>query len=301
MKRLLLPALLVLAGCATPSQEETRLTVDSLRAHREQQLERHANARLVVTVRDSRVQRFRELVRGEHDPAALSDLRRQFLDDGRQLGAHAGLRLVDDYPIQTLGLYVYVYESDDPADLDDAVRVLERQPQVHSVQRVNLFHTRAAAPGPESRPSSSGAGAEDPLAPLQAIPAIMLDRMHEFATGRNVTIAIIDTGIDAAHEDFAGADLTVMNMVEDTTTVPVETHATAVTGLILAQPFNGAGIRGIAPDAQLIVLRACWQEYATGAAYCNTFTLAKALAAALEAGVDVVNLSLTGQIGRAHV
>src|SRR5690606_12697620 len=146
----------------------------------------------------------------------------------------------------------------------------------------NLFRTRAA----QAEVST------DPLAPLQAIPQEELEQLHALATGRGVHIVVVDTGIDLAHEDLDGASLAALDLVDDAPAVPPETHATAVAGLMLAHPGNGLGIRGLAPGATVTVLRACWQPSADDAAYCNTFTLAKALAAALEADVDVLNLSL---------
>lgn len=63
-------------------------------------------------------------------------------------------------------------------------------------------------------------------------------------------------------------------------------------GIIVARPGNGAGIVGIAPDAELLALRACVQ--AGAAAECDSFGLAKALQFAVDARAQVVNLSLTG-------
>jgi len=68
-----------------------------------------------------------------------------------------------------------------------------------------------------------------------------------------------------------------------------------VAGIIAAIPNNGIGIVGVAPDVQLLLYKACWRAAATGSqALCNTFTLAQALAAAIEAHADIINLSLAG-------
>jgi subtilisin family serine protease len=66
-------------------------------------------------------------------------------------------------------------------------------------------------------------------------------------------------------------------------------------GVIAAVANNHIGIVGIAPQAQIEVFEACWQlEPDSDAAACNTFTLARALAAALASGAPLVNLSLAG-------
>ena len=66
-------------------------------------------------------------------------------------------------------------------------------------------------------------------------------------------------------------------------------------GLIAAVANNHIGIVGIAPRAEIEVFEACWQlAPASDAASCNTFTLARALAAALSSGAPLVNLSFAG-------
>ena len=66
-------------------------------------------------------------------------------------------------------------------------------------------------------------------------------------------------------------------------------------GLIAAVANNEVGIVGIAPLARIEVFEACWQlDPNSDAAACNTFTLAQALAAALEARIPLINMSIAG-------
>jgi subtilisin family serine protease len=66
-------------------------------------------------------------------------------------------------------------------------------------------------------------------------------------------------------------------------------------GLIAAVANNNVGIVGIAPLARIEVFEACWQLGPNSdAAACNTFTLAQALAAALEAHIPLINMSIAG-------
>jgi len=72
-------------------------------------------------------------------------------------------------------------------------------------------------------------------------------------------------------------------------------HGTGVAGVIAARGNNHEGIVGIAPGVKLVVLKACWQLHAgSDEALCNSFTLAQALIAALNADVQIVNLSISG-------
>src|SRR5262249_1140597 len=74
-----------------------------------------------------------------------------------------------------------------------------------------------------------------------------------------------------------------------------DSHGTAVAGVIAARADNGVGIFGIAPEAEIIALKACWHRtpQAPGA-FCSSWTLAKAVGSALQSGAHVLNFSLAG-------
>lgn len=281
----------LLAGC-TISEPRQHATLQSLREYRAARMADDARARLTVTVRDARVSEL-GLSSGISEDQR-SRLRTELAQNGRILANQYGLRQLDDYPLPSLGMHVYIFEASNNEQVARVMTQLEQEPDVQSVQRMSLYRTQAAATAPPVRPASDMEDVADPLAPLQIIPGNFLRSLHQFSTGEGVTIVVIDTGIDVDHADLLGADLLTRDLVNERAHVPAENHATAVAGLILAQPDNGVGLRGIAPDARVIVLRACWQEFELDAAFCNTFTLAKALSAALEAEADIVNLSLTG-------
>ena len=74
-----------------------------------------------------------------------------------------------------------------------------------------------------------------------------------------------------------------------------EPHGTAVAGIIASIAGNGVGIVGIAPGVEVLALRACWRDGAEdAAARCSSFTLARAISAAIKLRAQVLNLSLTG-------
>jgi subtilisin family serine protease len=116
--------------------------------------------------------------------------------------------------------------------------------------------------------------------------------LHKSSTGRGVRVAVIDSGVDSAHPDLAGQVQLNENFV-DSAPVRAEAHGTAVAGIIAAREGNGLGIAGIAPDARLMALRACWTDGA-GATRCSSFTLAKALNFAVTNKARIINLSLSG-------
>ena len=116
------------------------------------------------------------------------------------------------------------------------------------------------------------------------------------ATGRDVRVAIIDSGVDDNHPDLAGQIARKQNFVDARPDAP-EQHGTAVAGIIAARADNGIGIVGVAPNVRLFALRACWEE-TDQATLCTSLTLAMALHDAIEHSADVINLSLSGASDR---
>lgn len=194
------------------------------------------------------------------------------------IAAAHGLLLRDSWPMPAIGVDCFVMEEEGTAPLATVLDALAHDARVAWAQPLGDFH---------------GLDAKDPLFPVQpAAQAWHLADLHRVSTGRNVKVAVIDSGVDGAHPDFAGQAGMRRNFVDD---VPygAEAHGTAVAGIIGAQSGNGVGIAGIAPGASIMALRACW-ETGGQAARCNSLTLGKALNYALENGARIVNLSLAG-------
>lgn len=201
----------------------------------------------------------------------------------RRLSRDYGLREAASWPIALLDVHCLVYQLVPGTDAALLVAKLSRDPQVESVQPLLAFE---AAAHPYN----------DPYAQLQQnVQQMDVEAAHGFSRGAGVRVAVIDTGIEANHPDLPPTVL-VRNFVDnDSAAFNSDAHGTAVAGLIAAVPDNGIGIVGIAPDATLLAYKACWRVAAGGIrAVCNTFTLAQALAAAIEAHADIINLSLAG-------
>jgi subtilisin family serine protease len=178
-----------------------------------------------------------------------------------------------------LGVDCFVMEAPAESVLASAEEGLAQDPRVESVQRMQLFRVLAH---------------NDRLYPLQpAAKAWHLDELHRLATGRHVRVAEIDTGVEADHPDLSGGVLQQENFVDERAEV-AENHGTEVAGIIAARADNGIGIAGVAPEAELIALRACWERSAGERALCSSFTLARALQFALDRKAHAINLSLGG-------
>lgn len=135
-------------------------------------------------------------------------------------------------------------------------------------------------------------GEEDSLQSMQKL-ATMLDlpTVHGKASGKNVTVAVVDTGVEVDHEDLRARVVGHHNFVPGSA-YRGEIHGTAVAGIIAAE-HNRSGIVGIAPQVSLLALRACRQVGKNAAVgECLSTSLALSLDTAIVAKAQVVNLSL---------
>ncbi|KOG61926.1 MULTISPECIES: S8 family peptidase [Streptomyces] len=109
----------------------------------------------------------------------------------------------------------------------------------------------------------AAADGQDPLEPLQwDLPAIKADKAHEKTLGsRDVTVAVIDTGVDDTHPDIApnfdrAASANCVSGKPDTAdgawrpSASESPHGTHVAGEIAAAK-NGVGVTGVAPGVRV--------------------------------------------------
>jgi hypothetical protein len=215
---------------------------------------------------------------GSYDRGAGRDARRRIAE---RLATQYGLKIIDGWPVAALGVDCFVMEAPGNVALAQVVEKLSLDPGVESAQPMQLFHVLAH---------------NDPLYPLQPSAKLWrLDELHKVTTGRRVSVAEIDTGVDVSNPDLTGRVAVARNFVDGRRDV-AEWHGTAVAGIIVARADDGIGIAGIAPEAKFLALRACWPAATSGdtAAFCSSFTLAKALQFALDENAQVINLSLGG-------
>jgi len=195
---------------------------------------------------------------------------------------------VTGWPIAALRVHCILYRIA-PGEARDGLLVrLAADPRVDLAQPLQSFSTSASA---------VDAPYDDPYLGLQrGLWEMSVVAAHHWSRGEGATVAVIDTGIDASHPDLAGRVQQTRNFVDgDHGQFERDRHGTEVAGVIAAVSNNGRGIVGVAPQVRLLALKACWQSASSGsAAVCNSFTLAQAIGSAIDARVDVINLSLVG-------
>jgi subtilisin family serine protease len=139
----------------------------------------------------------------------------------------------------------------------------------------------------------AAASAADPLRSQQwGLDMIQADAAHATSTGSGVTVAVIDTGVFASHEDLAGRLVAGRDFVQtpnDDTPQDENGHGTHVTGIIAADAGNGKGIEGVAPSVHVMPIRVLDADGSGDAD-----TVAKGIDYAVAHNVDVINLSLGG-------
>ena len=240
-----------------------------------------------------------ELVQGEsirrdgHLPPRYA----QFL---ARLAKHYKIKRVADWPLAALGIRCLVFKTSDQYTRYAVIAGLSKEPEVESAQALQYFHTLSNDPADvdstKKRPPPKSEY-NDPYYTMQhGFYSMQIQDTHHRATGKGVRIAVIDTGVDHQHVDLASHIIDQQNFVDrNTKAFNSDVHGTAITGVIAATANNNEGMVGIAPDASIIALKACWQSQATeNSASCSSFTLAKALNFAIKQQVDIINLSLAG-------
>ncbi|MEV4421051.1 S8 family serine peptidase [Patulibacter sp. NPDC049589] len=158
---------------------------------------------------------------------------------------------------------------------------------------------------PAPNPPATGV---EPLAPLQWDMASIgagAQQSYRFDQGEGVRVGIIDTGVDGSHPDIApnfdralSRNFTTDDPLidgpcaedpdgscSDPADVDEDGHGTHVAGTIAA-PLNGTGIAGVAPQADIVNLRA-----GQDSGYFFAQPTVDALTYAADHGVDVVNMS----------
>ena len=205
-----------------------------------------------------------------------------------QIADSYALRRIDGWYIASLGVYCEVFEVPDDRSIDETLVRLKSDPRVESAQRMNMFSVLG---------HRSNLNHDDPYIGMQsAVKILQLDAAHLWSRGQGITVAVIDTGIDRRHPELQKNVIATVDFVGDGKRAGTkDVHGTAVAGVIASQAGNGIGIVGVAPEVEILGLRACWPIRAGATeARCSSFTLAKALEFAIADDVDVLNLSLTG-------
>ncbi len=118
--------------------------------------------------------------------------------------------------------------------------------------------------------------------------------------GSQARVLVLDTGIDAGHQDLQGNFEQGRNFYEGESGVAEpgdykdeEGHGTHVSGTIAGGYDSQSGFTGVAPKAKLLMGRVC------GTLGCSSLALVEGIDWGIGEKVDVINMSLGGAMGNA--
>jgi len=136
------------------------------------------------------------------------------------------------------------------------------------------------------KPLSAGVSTEDNRNEI-----INADTLWDLGyTGKNVTIAIIDGGVDETHPDLIGKVKSRVSFVDDEDTGDLYGHGTHCASLAAGTGAVSNGkYRGVAPEANLLNVKVC-----NSAGYCYEDDILAGIEFAMQHDADVISISLGG-------
>ncbi|MCX4619149.1 type VII secretion-associated serine protease mycosin [Streptomyces albogriseolus] len=142
-----------------------------------------------------------------------------------------------------------------------------------------------------------------------ALDALHTDQVWPTTRGAGVTVAVLDTGVEADHPDLDGNVLEGKDLVGFGAREGDEAwarHGTAMAGIIAGHghgPGNGDGVLGVAPEARILPVRVILEDKDPARAKARSTrgnALAEGIRWAADHGADVINLSLGDDSASAH-
>ncbi len=234
----------------------------------------------------------------------------EYYDDAREesISLSVGTALKgenESRPITEMG---YVVKFKDSASLDeiyDCVSAYDFKPLAHSQQRIfklcisdigrfNAAFGNIVELAEKEGELSLSAAVDDPL----AVDQWELDYLDAYdawdvTTGnRDVTVAVLDSGVYRMHPDFEGVSILAgYDAVDRVNVVNADHngHGTKVISIIAAAANNGLGMAGVGRNISVMPIRV--SDY-TG--YIHSADFIEAVYYAADAGVDVINMSFGG-------
>jgi hypothetical protein len=179
---------------------------------------------------------------------------------------------LDVHPLRLVGRRIHRWRIEDGASVAAVIRSLAGDVRIAGAQPNYLFRQE----GIEAERVPAGDLAQYVVAKLR------LPDAHRVATGRNVLVAVIDSGIDTKHPDLAGTVAATFDVLG-----PHEAHfhGTAMAGAIAAH----GRLTGVAPQVRLLAVRSLGPD-----GQGTTLSIVDGIEWAVARGARVLNMSFAG-------
>ena len=191
------------------------------------------------------------------------------------LARRHGLRRIESQSFELIGATIGLFRIAGNKTVETASREFAQDSSVRTVQpnfRYALQDQKTAA----------NDGDPSQYARLK----LRLPEAHAIADGANVTVAVIDSGIDLKHPEFAGVTITPFDALGSKE--GPHAHGTGVAGAIVSH----VRLMGSAPAAHILAVRAFGASGKGGES--TSFVILKGLDLAAGHGAQIVNMSFAG-------
>lgn len=166
--------------------------------------------------------------------------------------------------------------------LGETVGALQKEPSIRQAQPNFVYRV------------SQDKG-DDPYRDKQyALDRLGWTRVQNVSSGRGVTVAVLDSSVNAKHPDLGGAVTESADFFSKGRALATEGHGTAMTGIIAARAHNGVGIAGVAPLAAILAVRVCGAPSDRAHEICSSDAIARGLDFAIGRKARVMSMSLGG-------
>ena len=192
----------------------------------------------------------------------------------RALAQRHGLVLVESQNFPLIGATIGLFRITNGRPLDAARRDFAADGSVREVQLNWRYRLQQTKPLTEGDPAQ------------YAVSKLKLPQAHTLAHGMNVTIAVIDSGIDAGHPELVNTISDNFDAIGSKEGPHV--HGTGIAGAIAAH----GRLMGSAPEARIIAIRAF--ASAQGGAESSSYVVIKTLNYAVLHGAQIINMSFAG-------
>ena len=218
-----------------------------------------------------------------------------------------GFTVIERVDLSDVAVVLHRLQAPGPLTLDQARDRVRAQPTGATGDFNHFYRSEEDSLNPASAPSSAP-GPLPPAPPAQPIalsPTLPCAHLNCAALSLigwpaardaapqcrvTVPVGVIDTGVNADHENLREADIEVLRLVAEQVDASKAVHGTAVAALLVGQRSDRAP--GLIPEARLIVVDIFGRD--GGDERASVASLVKALDLLARRGVKVINLSLAG-------
>ncbi|MDP2802541.1 MAG: S8 family serine peptidase, partial [Phreatobacter sp.] len=202
----------------------------------------------------------------------------------RQVERRFGLRLLQREIAEVVGAVMHRYRVPNRQTVPAAIRAMQQAVGFAYIQPNYVFER------PEFRvrlqsANAMRAGRDQRL--QYVVDALRLSEAHQISRGQRVAIAVIDSGVDAAHPELAGRVTQSFDAVGGA--FRAHEHGTGMAGAIVAQ----RQLLGVSPGAEIFAVRAFAPGQTQGSTG-TSFHIVKAMDWAIRNGAKVINMSFAG-------